>query len=51
MKASKADMIRTFGLVLEPDSIAEEWWSKVDAANKTTWAAVRSEFRVEWPPT
>src|ERR1700720_2742220 len=43
------EKITTFKLVLEPDSIAEEWWSNLDAGMKTTWADVKTEFKTEWP--
>ena len=45
------EKITTFELVLEPDSIAEEWWSNLDAGMKTTWADVKTEFKAEWPMT
>jgi hypothetical protein len=47
--ATDLENITAFELVLEPDSIAEEWWSKVDAGKKTTWADVKMEFKTEWP--
>jgi hypothetical protein len=34
--ATDLEKITAFELVLELDSIAEEWWSKVDAGKKTT---------------
>src|ERR1700720_4628839 len=43
------EKIATFELVLEPDSIAEEWWLNLDAGMKTTWADVKTEFKIEWP--
>jgi hypothetical protein len=43
------EKITTFKLVLEPDSIAEEWWSNLDAGRKMIWADVKTEFKTEWP--
>jgi len=45
--ATDTDKILTFGLVLEPDSLAEEWWSKLNAGRKTTWTDVKGEFKTE----
>jgi hypothetical protein len=45
------EKIRTFVLVLEPDSPAEEWWTKLETGRKATWDDVKTEFRMEWPPT
>ena len=45
------EKIATFLLVLEPDSIAEEWWSNLDVGMKTMWADVKTEFKTEWLTT
>ena len=45
------EKITTFELVLEPDSIAEEWLSNLDVGMKTTWADIKTEFKAEWPTT
>ena len=47
--ATDQEKITTSKLVLEPDSIAEEWWLKLDAGKKMTWADVKMEFKTEWP--
>ena len=45
--AMDEDRITTFALVLESDSTAEEWWSKLDAGRKTPWVNVKAEFKTE----
>jgi hypothetical protein len=47
--ATDLEKITMFELVLEPDSAAEEWWSKLDVEKKTTWEEVKTEFKTEWP--
>ena len=48
--ATDKDKLQIFGLVLEPDSRAEDWWTGLDVGKKATWADARNEFKTEWPP-
>lgn len=47
--ATDTERIETFELYLAPDSPAELWFSKLDPADRATWAALQAAFTLRFP--
>ncbi|KAG0693542.1 hypothetical protein DFH29DRAFT_1007220 [Suillus ampliporus] len=41
--------VTVFSTLLSAGSIADTWWSKLDASEKNTWADVKTAFTNRWP--